>query len=475
MDPAASVLEFISQRQQNKGELANGSGFRFQVPISTNHLIPRNHHEIPLGHVSQNEKVFQTDIDDTSLTSSSIKDDQRKFVAPNESRLEMTEEADHTFNAPVKRGVWLDKDIGATLPHFGQSILGSESGDDDDSHVNNTAHQIQQSRNPRSTSSKRMPSSKRVLANTAKTAIESRRLEENHRSGAKAPLSLDSSKSIVRERAANSRTTRADHDAECDKQRRQTSLPTVSRVQRNLEEQTRTDLGHGRVPEKPAIPRSGDVSVDEPESKDLQLSEDNNSKGSLVHGPSFLRSRVKDGAKEDPESLDSRSIGHRENSAFQDRRPTKRSRSLDYQIEDLKGMTYQALRNQDFDHDPTSDQQELPAKLVTGTIGDKLDHLFLCRQNDLLHRQGALFFASLNIADYETCGDAIIEQFTQIMSRFKSVRRQKRQACEAFEDEIHARQELIKSRRDIISADMKIMHQKGKDIVPKKIKLAEST
>ncbi|KAL8985861.1 MAG: hypothetical protein Q9177_004318, partial [Variospora cf. flavescens] len=121
---------------------------------------------------------------------------------------------------------------------------------------------------------------------------------------------------------------------------------------------------------------------------------------------------------------------------------------LDYDMKTLSGMTYRQLAQEAFDTSPQVPHPKDPALTDDSPLESKLLHLHSLdgpREQVQSHRQA--FFSSLNIDQYEECGDIMAEQFRQIISKFKQARRQKRSLAKDFENEVAAREKVVESRK----------------------------
>ena len=147
----------------------------------------------------------------------------------------------------------------------------------------------------------------------------------------------------------------------------------------------------------------------------------------------------------------------------------KPERNLDYNDVQLAQMTYQQLRNESFDYDPTAmDQKEVPTSVGSSSLQNKLHHIFSRHHDESQAKNQEIFFTSLPIDQHELCGDIIIDEFRTVMSKFKLLRQQKRMAAYSFELEIERRQTLVGNNEKMVEEDLKYMQQKGNDIVPTK-------
>ena len=175
-------------------------------------------------------------------------------------------------------------------------------------------------------------------------------------------------------------------------------------------------------------------------------------------------------AEADPEPSDLEGFPILAPLPMKESKPHKRTMGLDYSFDQLAQMTYQQLNDEPFDYVPKAPHNQFAISISiisSRSLKDMLNDLFSSHWND---HQGALrkaFFASLAIDQYEECGDLIIEKFSAVMSSFRKVRQQKRTAARTFEAEVERRQELVSKNKSKIEQYLKRMQQKGRDIVSK--------
>ena len=145
----------------------------------------------------------------------------------------------------------------------------------------------------------------------------------------------------------------------------------------------------------------------------------------------------------------------------------KRTVELDYTEEQLSGMSYEKLRVEGFDHNPTGSVQVLPEEIRSETLAkqfkcikDMIDPTDAERKEKLQS-----FFSSLSIEEYEECGDLILEQFSSILAKFKVARQEKRKIARIYEEEISQREQTIRGRSVRVDNEMGRIRQAGKDLL----------
>ncbi|KAG5979532.1 hypothetical protein E4U55_005067 [Claviceps digitariae] len=138
----------------------------------------------------------------------------------------------------------------------------------------------------------------------------------------------------------------------------------------------------------------------------------------------------------------------------------RRRQSLDYDDKVLSSMTYQDLQGEPFDVVPQlpgmlNGHDSAASKLVT-----RLEQFQQQGEREQLQ-----FFSHMTIEEWENAGDWFVDQFTDIMSRLRQARRNKRKMVAAFEMEASEREEAIRSRTDAIDKKLTKMKQDGQRVV----------
>ncbi|KAL2038818.1 hypothetical protein N7G274_008576 [Stereocaulon virgatum] len=145
----------------------------------------------------------------------------------------------------------------------------------------------------------------------------------------------------------------------------------------------------------------------------------------------------------------------------------KRSRDLDYSIQQLSDMDYQKLKDESFDYIPNASntivQRDLPDPNLP--LFDRLHKVF----NDRSQKDKAIrargFFASLSIEQYEECGDLLLDSFQNVMGKLKQARQQKRKAAQAMEEQIAKREEWVRKKRGVCELELGRLKSAGAAVV----------
>ncbi|KKZ66277.1 hypothetical protein EMCG_07987 [[Emmonsia] crescens] len=112
--------------------------------------------------------------------------------------------------------------------------------------------------------------------------------------------------------------------------------------------------------------------------------------------------------------------------------------SSDYPPNILETKTFANLQAESFDYNPAPPQPIFQPQDPPIPLSEKLTRL-----KALTGEQRQMFFASLNLVEWEESGDWIIEQFNLLLQRTKAARHERRKAAAVFEKEIERRYELV--------------------------------
>jgi len=148
-------------------------------------------------------------------------------------------------------------------------------------------------------------------------------------------------------------------------------------------------------------------------------------------------------------------------------RNRKRSRDLDYTVQQLADMDYQQLKDESFDHVPQASKLILQHHLPDASLplNDRLHHVYSdkTQKDKALRARG--FFASLTIDQYEECGDLLLDGFRDVMDRLKQARQQKRKAAKIMEEQISKREEWVRKKRGICEVELGRLKSAGSAVV----------
>lgn len=127
----------------------------------------------------------------------------------------------------------------------------------------------------------------------------------------------------------------------------------------------------------------------------------------------------------------------------------KRRRSIDYDDSALQQMSFADLQNEPFDHDPTREVPESPAKPPADNLNDRMRFY-----SDKSEEAQAKFFTDMPVQDWEESGDWFLDRFGDIVRRMKEARQAKRKLVQQFEIEISNREDEVRRKKDSIERKM---------------------
>lgn len=143
----------------------------------------------------------------------------------------------------------------------------------------------------------------------------------------------------------------------------------------------------------------------------------------------------------------------------------KRAMGLDYTPEELSSMPYKLLHGESFDHVPKYGTGIIPQDIVKASLPEKLKYAYELKGREDTEAQRNAVFSSLTIEQYEETGDLIIEQFSDILGRYKDARRAKREAAREFEKEIGQREERVRGKFTAVTQDLARLRRGAEDVV----------
>ena len=155
----------------------------------------------------------------------------------------------------------------------------------------------------------------------------------------------------------------------------------------------------------------------------------------------------------------------RNNQGFPHPHVRKRAPNSDYTASQLSNMTYDQLSNESFDSDPCSLGSRIPEHLTYAALPQKLDYVYGLRHDEKQHVQRRAVFSSMAIDQYDECGDLLIERLGSIMTKYKDVRRQKRNVATGFEDEVAKREGRVREKSQGVNVDLRRLRRAGEDVV----------
>ncbi|CAL3965185.1 unnamed protein product [Diplocarpon coronariae] len=136
-----------------------------------------------------------------------------------------------------------------------------------------------------------------------------------------------------------------------------------------------------------------------------------------------------------------------------------------YDDEELKAMTYKALKEEGFEAIPIFPEFVYPAE-ISGpnvTLEERLEYYVKRHQDEQGH-----FFENLSNDDWEKAGDWFIERFTDFMTGLKKKRQAKRAVAADYEAEIKRRERIVRAHTNKYDKEFSNMAGIGQHILRNK-------
>ncbi|KAF2656877.1 hypothetical protein K491DRAFT_757202 [Lophiostoma macrostomum CBS 122681] len=142
----------------------------------------------------------------------------------------------------------------------------------------------------------------------------------------------------------------------------------------------------------------------------------------------------------------------------------------DYGRDELFGMSYDQLKDQDFDTNPRAQPTVLSDDMQQKPLEERLEHV----QRSLSQDDQAKFLRSLPTAEWEEAGDWFLGQFTTIIQRAREARQAKRKLAREFEDEVEKRHNHVSKKQDVVKDALSKMRNQGQGLIPKSPRVSKS-
>lgn len=176
-----------------------------------------------------------------------------------------------------------------------------------------------------------------------------------------------------------------------------------------------------------------------------------------VKNTSYLHSRPMHDVQHQMEAQDPPSEAFLEDDPAERLEPQEHHEELlDYDLPELFNKDYQSLKAELFDQHPNAQPFVVSGMPETATLADKMASISRAEPGT----QGE-FFASLDIDEWEEAGDWFLDRFGDTIKALKDVRREKRKAARALEDEIEQRETHVSKKRALTDAAMSDMKSSG--------------
>lgn len=129
---------------------------------------------------------------------------------------------------------------------------------------------------------------------------------------------------------------------------------------------------------------------------------------------------------------------------------------LDYDLPELVEKDLKSLQSEQFDGSMSAQPFIVADMPDSATLAEKMALIANSEQ-----KTQSEFFASLNINEWEDAGDWFIDSFGETIKRFKEVRKAKRKAALAFEEEIEKREAAVNKKHALTTAALGDMKTNG--------------
>ncbi|CAO2652822.1 Nn.00g022330.m01.CDS01 [Neocucurbitaria sp. VM-36] len=143
---------------------------------------------------------------------------------------------------------------------------------------------------------------------------------------------------------------------------------------------------------------------------------------------------------------------------------------VDYDYDKLFTLSYDELRNEDFDNDPRAGPTALSDDMLQKSL---IERLHFVQKSFDAHRQSD-FFRSLPTTEWEDAGDWFLDQFQSIIQRTKEARQSKRKLAQEFEHEVERRHKHVSKKQHQVEEAMNKMKMQGEGLVSRSPRSSKS-
>ncbi|KAF7587354.1 hypothetical protein BBP40_007366 [Aspergillus hancockii] len=141
--------------------------------------------------------------------------------------------------------------------------------------------------------------------------------------------------------------------------------------------------------------------------------------------------------------------------------PKKRHIEPDYPPEVLYQKSFAELQAESFDHVPTAAPPSIAATPEAPPIQEeRIPYLMNLSDSDR-----RTYFSNLSMDEWEDCGDQLIDQFSQMLTKMKDLRHSRRETVSLFEAEIKRRNELVEEQSSELSQKLDGMRTGGAEVL----------
>ncbi|KAE8403651.1 extracellular mutant protein 11-domain-containing protein [Aspergillus pseudonomiae] len=140
--------------------------------------------------------------------------------------------------------------------------------------------------------------------------------------------------------------------------------------------------------------------------------------------------------------------------------PKKRHIEPDYPPDILYQKSFAELQAEPFDHIPAAAPSPNATQETQPDPEDKIPYLM-----NLSDADRRTYFSNLSMNEWEDCGDQLIDQFTQVLTKMKDLRHARRKTAAVFEAEIRRRHESVEEQSSDLSKKLDGMRTGGAEVL----------
>ncbi|CZR62532.1 uncharacterized protein PAC_12429 [Phialocephala subalpina] len=141
---------------------------------------------------------------------------------------------------------------------------------------------------------------------------------------------------------------------------------------------------------------------------------------------------------------------------------TPKQKGPDYEDAALQKMSYTQLEKEPWEKVDENRSFQLAKPLKdTSLLADKMEHYVSSQEQDAQ----VAFFKQMPNHEWEEAGDWFVEQFADLMKKIKNKRVDKRAITKKYEEEISARERLVRGKSDNLDREFRDMRVGGEGIL----------
>lgn len=133
---------------------------------------------------------------------------------------------------------------------------------------------------------------------------------------------------------------------------------------------------------------------------------------------------------------------------------------LDYEPEAIKRMRYSDLEQESCDQNPSEPPFPLPDEVKDQPLTERIEFVAA-----LGPEEKAKFFYSLKMTEWEEAGDWFLQQFGDILNRFRTARKNKRTVTGQMEQRVHDRHKQVERKKRRLDQALGSMRQSGTEVL----------